>query len=86
MSLTVDFHSHILCGVDHGSRDAAESRAQLELMAESGTDIAVATSHFYPNATDIQTFVSAVDGAIAKISALELRSAPKLCIGAEVLV
>lgn len=41
----VDIHSHILPGVDDGSRDLTDSVLMAELAVESGTDTIVATAH-----------------------------------------
>ena len=82
--MTIDFHSHILCGVDHGSDSSQTSKRQLELMAKSKTDLVVATSHFYPEQDSIADFLCVVDRAIEKIKEAEISRAPELCIGAEV--
>ena len=85
MSRTViDFHSHILPGVDHGSPDLATTEQQLKLLCQAKTDVVVATSHFYPNAIDTDTFLKIVDRAARQIVENEL-SAPKIALGAEVL-
>ena len=44
----IDFHSHILPGVDDGSRSVEESIAMLRLAGEQGIRRVVATPHFYP--------------------------------------
>jgi protein-tyrosine phosphatase len=41
----VDIHSHILYGLDDGAKDAATSRAMLEMAAAAGTVDLVATPH-----------------------------------------
>ena len=43
----VDFHSHILPGVDDGSADVEESLSMLRMEAEQGIRSIVATPHFY---------------------------------------
>jgi protein-tyrosine phosphatase len=43
--LTVDIHTHMLPGVDDGSRDVEESLAMLEMASNDGTDAVVATPH-----------------------------------------
>jgi len=42
----IDFHSHILPRLDHGSRSESDTDGQLRLIAEMGTDTVIATSHF----------------------------------------
>ena len=82
----IDFHSHILPALDHGCEKIEECREQLKLMKDSGTDIAVATSHFYPHMHDIEVFANKVDRAIEKMQASGLVDAPELRVGAEVLL
>ena len=42
-----DFHSHILPGLDDGSKNVEESVQILKMMAEQGIDRVAATPHFY---------------------------------------
>lgn len=42
----VDFHSHLMPGVDDGARDGDESRGALEAMRSSGVDALITTPHF----------------------------------------
>ena len=87
MIRTIDFHSHILCGVDHGSRSRADSKAQIELMSACGTDAVVATSHFYPDRHRLEDFIEAVAYSQKKIAGLDFDCRPlDIYIGAEVLV
>ena len=44
----IDFHSHILPGMDDGSRSPEESVAMLRMEAEQGIGHVIATPHFYP--------------------------------------
>jgi protein-tyrosine phosphatase len=86
MISTVDFHSHILCGADHGSQNIATSEAQLKLMSSFGTNVAVATPHFYPEQHSISDFLNDVEGALYKTKQIDLNSKIELCVGAEVMV
>ena len=47
MSTIVDFHSHILPGVDDGSASLEQSIAMLQMEADQGITHVVATPHFY---------------------------------------
>ncbi len=47
MSKVIDFHSHVLPGIDDGSNSIAESVAMLRMEAEQGIKHVVATPHFY---------------------------------------
>lgn len=82
----VDFHSHILAGIDDGSRSVEESIAMLRMEAEQGIGCVVATPHFYPRYETPEAFLqkrnraeAALRSAVQKIGGL-----PELRIGAEV--
>ena len=48
MAGIIDFHSHVLPGIDDGSRSLEESIAMLRMEAEQGVSHVIATPHFYP--------------------------------------
>ena len=48
MTGIVDFHSHVLPGIDDGSTSVEETLALLRMEAEQGIRQVVATPHFYP--------------------------------------
>ena len=82
----MDFHSHILPGMDDGSASPAESAAMLRLEAEQGIRQVIATPHFYPQhhtpARFLQKRAQAMElirGVIAGNQAL-----PQVILGAEV--
>ena len=85
----IDFHSHILPGMDDGSSSPDESLAMLEVSAEQGVDEIFATSHFYPDEEDPVSFLKR-----RKRSCEELRAfaagrdkeivLPRIHLGAEV--
>ena len=43
----IDFHSHILPGIDDGSRSTAQSLEMMKLELDQGIGRIVATPHFY---------------------------------------
>ncbi len=47
MNCIVDFHSHILPGIDDGSASVEQSVAMLQMEAAQGIDRVIATPHFY---------------------------------------
>ena len=53
----IDFHTHILPGMDDGSRSVAESIAMLRAQAEQGVTTVIATPHFYANDESVATFL-----------------------------
>lgn len=50
-----DIHSHILPGVDDGSKDADETKRMLQIAVEEGIDAIVATPHFVCGMSEKQT-------------------------------
>ena len=86
MSTVIDFHSHILPGVDDGSRDLAQSIQMLQKEAEQGIEHVVATPHFYAQHDRPEAFLR--DRARAERMLREEMARhpkmPKLSIGAEV--
>lgn len=55
--MMTDFHSHILPGIDDGSRSVEESLAMLRMEARQGIRHVVATPHFYPRQNAPEAFL-----------------------------
>ncbi len=55
-------------------------------MRNAGTDIAVATPHFYPHIHSVYDFIRNVDAAVSRLKEIDITKAPRLCVGAEVLL
>ena len=53
----IDFHSHILPGIDDGARNLETSLAMLDMAKAAGTDVMLATPHFYASRDRIDTFL-----------------------------
>ena len=83
--MIIDFHSHILPGIDDGSRDIDESIALLDKLAESGTEIVVATPHFYIEEQSVSRFIERRNAAYEKLKPHLKPNHPKIVLGAEVL-
>ena len=83
--LVIDFHTHILPRLDHGSRSVDESALQLNLARSAGVDVIVATSHFYPQETTLEKFLPAREKSYAALCEADLSNAPEILLGAEVL-
>lgn len=85
MSLT-DFHSHILPGMDDGSRSPEQSLQMLRMEAEQGVTHVVATPHFYPQRDDPHRFLEARARAAEQLRGLieGETGLPKITLGAEV--
>ena len=83
----IDIHTHILPGVDDGSKDVEESIKMLGILSAQGVDTVVATPHFYIEMTDAKTFLEKRNMA-AEMLEEKLNSAdferPRIALGAEV--
>ena len=53
----IDWHSHILPGMDDGSRNLAESESLLQKLSAQGVTIVAATPHFYANDEEVEAFL-----------------------------
>ena len=82
----VDFHSHILPGVDDGSRSVEQSIQLLRKEAEQGISHVIATPHFYPQHDTPERFLrrraEAEDALREEMS--KHTGLPELSVGAEV--
>ena len=81
----IDFHSHILPGVDDGSPDVETSIAMLRMAAQQGITHVVATPHFYARHDRPQRFLARRDRAEAALREEMARheGLPELLVGAE---
>ncbi len=84
--MPMDFHSHVLPGIDDGSADLAESMALLRLEAKQGIGHVLATPHFYCQQDYPADFLRRRDAAEAALRReMEAEPAlPALSVGAEV--
>lgn len=82
----IDFHSHVLPGIDDGSRSLEESLAMLERETTQGIAHVVATPHFYAMQDRLEDFLARRKDAEARLrDAMEKHPGmPCLSIGAEV--
>ena len=81
----IDFHSHILPGIDDGSRNLEESLALLRQMREQGITTVVATPHFYADEQSIDSFLQRRMDAFNRLMAQCTDTVPRILLGAEVL-
>ncbi len=86
--LRIDFHSHILPYIDHGSSSLEESSRQLDIIRGGATDIVVATPHFYPHIHRAESFLEERNKGEQAFQDMKGRYGGTLevCFGAEVLV
>ncbi len=80
----IDFHSHILPGIDDGSQSVAESLEMLQALWDQGVEIVVATPHFYANHHSVEEFLSRRAAALAALKKELPADAPRILCGAEV--
>lgn len=82
----VDFHSHVLPGVDDGSASSEQSLAMLSMAARQGIGHVIATPHFYANHDSPERFLARRSGAETLLRAeMEKHPGlPRLTVGAEV--
>ena len=53
----IDWHTHILPGMDDGSRDVAESISMINMQVSQGVSTIIATPHFYANDETVESFL-----------------------------
>ena len=84
--MKLDFHSHILPGVDDGSASVEESLQMLRMQTQQGINHVVATPHFYPRYDTPEQFLERRNAAEKLLTDLIFREPelPGLSVGAEV--
>lgn len=84
--LRIDFHTHVLPSLDHGSSSVSQSLRQLARIGEAKVKTLCATSHFYPHATTVDAFLDARREACEKLISATEGPRPHIILGAEVLI
>ena len=84
--MITDFHSHILPGIDDGSRSVEESLEMLRMEAAHGIRRIVATPHFYPRQNAPEEFLERRAESARRLleAASRESSLPQILLGAEV--
>ena len=82
MPMPVDFHSHILPGIDDGSACVEESLKMLRLEWQQGIRHVVATPHFYPREDTPDAFLLRRERAARSLEGFA--DIPAITLGAEV--
>lgn len=82
----LDLHTHILPGMDDGSRSVEQSLEMLTAQAAQGVDTVVLSSHFYPDREAPDSFLKRRTEAAVKLreGMADRTDLPKLRLGAEV--
>lgn len=82
----VDFHTHVLPGIDDGSQSVEQSIAMLRQAAEKGVTTVVATPHFYRERESVESFLErrAQAEALLRQELEKHEDLPRVIVGAEV--
>ncbi len=80
----IDFHSHILPGMDDGSRSVEESAEMLRSLYRQGVELAALTPHFYAYENSPHHFLARRDRAFARLAPVLGEDMPRVRLGAEV--
>lgn len=83
--MKIDFHSHILPGIDDGSRNIEESVALLDMMAADNVDVVFATPHYYSYKYPISKFLEKRSKAYESLKPHLKKEHPAVMLCAEVL-
>ena len=80
----IDWHTHILPGMDDGSCDVAESIAMINMQMTQGVKTVIATPHFYANDEAVESFLERRKQTLEILKAKLPQDAPEIRLGAEV--
>ena len=84
MTAVFDFHTHILPGIDDGSRNVEESLAMLVELTRQGATGLAATPHFYAQRSSPEIFFAKRHAAWEKLKPCLKSGTPEVRLGAEV--
>lgn len=82
--MLIDFHSHILPGIDDGAADLSVSLELIASSAKQGVRLMAATPHFYPYHVGFDTFFQNRARAFDALSQALPEGSPDILPGAEV--
>lgn len=80
----IDIHTHILPGVDDGSRDISESLVMLAAEMAQGVDRVALTPHFYAEEHALDSYLRDREAAYIALEGAAGSECPELLLGAEV--
>ncbi|MBQ7170756.1 MAG: hypothetical protein IJR89_00605 [Clostridia bacterium] len=80
----IDWHSHVLPGMDDGSRDVTESLSLIRAEVLQGVRTVIATPHFCANAEPAASFLERRERAMEALKAALPEGSPEIRLGAEV--
>lgn len=84
--IMIDFHTHILPGIDDGSRDIDMTEKMLRMEQSMGVSHIYATPHFYAHRRSVESFLERRNRALEKTKEVLARDPglPQITAGAEV--
>ncbi len=80
----IDWHSHILPGMDDGSRTVETSLSMMEMEIKDGIKTVIATPHFYANDETVESFLQRRRNCLDELKKHLPKDAPEIKLGAEV--
>ena len=80
----IDWHSHILHGIDDGSKNSTESLELINMLSRQGIKTVVATPHFLANNDTVEEFIKKRDNAYNEIKENLPSQNMQILMGAEV--
>ena len=80
----IDLHTHVLPKMDDGSKSSEMSLDMLHAMHAQGTDIAVASPHYYARHESIERFLERREHSLDRLHQVLDDNCPQVLTGAEV--
>ena len=82
----IDFHSHIIPGIDDGAKSPEESLLILKTLWRQGVRTVVATPHYYKQNESVSDFIGRRSEAFEQLKKVsDGEEIPEIILGAEVL-
>lgn len=86
--MVIDFHTHILPGIDDGSVNSDMSIEMLKMLSVQGVDALIATPHFYYDEISVTDFLKnrdlSLNTLIDELKKRNIKDRPRIIPGAEV--
>lgn len=82
----IETHSHILPGIDDGSKNVEMSLDMISALERQGATKIIATPHYYSDSISLSDFIAKRNASFNKLSDSLSDSAPKILAGAEVYI
>lgn len=80
----IDWHAHILPGIDDGSQSVEESVKLLNMQSEQGVEVVIATPHFCAEKESVEQFLHRREKSFQCLQKEMASDLPKILLGAEV--